>query len=66
MKNYVIAAVVVILIIGGIVWSKGNQATPVDVSDTEVTTVVDVVTDVATTTTTTATTTDVDSTVVAE
>jgi len=29
MKNYVIAAVVIILIIGGIVWYRGNNATPV-------------------------------------
>ncbi len=45
MKNYVIAAVVIILIIGGIVWYKGNNATPVDTSDVATTT--DVVTDVA-------------------
>jgi hypothetical protein len=31
MKNYIIAAVVIILIIGGIVWVRSNNvATPVD------------------------------------
>lgn len=41
MKNYVIAAVVIILIIGGIVWFRGRTATPVDMSDTATTTVTD-------------------------
>jgi len=50
MKNYVIAAVVIILIIGGIVWYKGNNATPVETIDVATTTDTSDVAPVATST----------------
>ena len=56
MKNYVIAAVVIILIIGGIVWYRGNNATPVDTIDTTATST-DVVTETPAATSTDATST---------
>jgi hypothetical protein len=57
MKNYVIAAVVIILIIGAIVWYRGRNVTPVDTSDVTATTTVEttsVSTDASSTGTTTA------------
>jgi len=55
MKNYVIAVVVIVLIIGAIVYYRGRNVTPVvDTSDVTATTTVDTIPVATTTGTTTA------------